>query len=126
MITRTITLDKTAPTGGTITINNGAASTATTSVTLQVTPPSDSGSGVAYMAFSNTSTPVPTTWIPVATTASWVLDATAGTRTVYAWFKDGSRQSLGDAERHLGHDRPGYDAAVRVRSPRSRARPPAR
>ncbi len=88
LMTRTITLDKTAPTGGSVTINGGALSTNNTNVTLQVGAGTDgSGSGVAYMGFSNSTSP-PAAWVPLASTASWTIGSTPGTETVYVWFKD--------------------------------------
>jgi hypothetical protein len=87
-LTRTLTLDKTPPPSGAISINGGAALTNSTTVTLTLTVPSDSGSGVPYMGFSNTTTP-PVIWISSASTASWVIAGTA-TNTVRVWFKDGA------------------------------------
>ncbi len=82
----TILLDTTAP-AGTISINNGAASTTTSSVTLNLTC-SETGSGCYQMQFSNDNA----TWSGLAsyaTTTTWTLSAGAdGSRTVYARFKD--------------------------------------
>ena len=61
-------LDKTLPTGGSVTINGGAPKTNSAAVTLQLTPATDDtgGSGVTHMGFSNTAA-LPATWLPVAT-----------------------------------------------------------
>ena len=88
-LTRTLTLDKTPPTGGAILINSGAAQTNNTNVTIFVVGPLDTYSPIAAMAFSNTPVPVPSTWIAYGSMAPWVLDSSGGgTKTVYAWFKD--------------------------------------
>jgi len=80
--------DTTAPTG-TITINNNAQYSKTTSVNLTLSA-TDSGSGMgsgAQMQFSNDnvnwSTPQ-----AYATTKSWTFTGVDGTKTVYVKFKD--------------------------------------
>jgi len=84
-ISDTIILDTTAPTG-TISINNGAQYTNSTSVTLTLSA-SDSGSGVSKMRFSNDGT----SWSGeenYATSKAWALISGDGTRTVYVQYKD--------------------------------------
>jgi hypothetical protein len=83
------------PSGGSISINNGVAATNSADVTIYVTAPvADGGSPITYMGFSNDSGAPPTTWVPVTTTAPWTLDsATAGSKTVYAWFRDAAGNS---------------------------------
>ena len=80
-----ITVDTTPPTG-TISINNGAAYTLTTAVTLSLSATDHSGT-VSQMQCSNDhvtySTPE-----PYATTKAWTLTSGDGTKTVYAKFKD--------------------------------------
>ena len=81
------TKDSTSPTG-TIKINNNAASTNSTGVTLNLSA-TDTGSGLAQMQFSNDNKnwSVPEAY---ATTKAWTLSAGSGTKTVYAKFKDNS------------------------------------
>jgi len=80
-----IRLDKTAPVGSII-INNGAAYTASDSVTLTLTS-EDEISGVAQMRFSNNETTW-TSWEAYSAAKTWVLTASDGTRTVYCQIKD--------------------------------------
>ncbi|WP_020564362.1 fibronectin type III domain-containing protein [Methylosarcina fibrata] len=77
--------DTTKPTG-TISINNGAASTTTTAVTLTLSA-TDTGSGVSTMRFSNDNVTWGS-WLTFATTASHTLTSGDGTKTVYAQFRD--------------------------------------
>ncbi len=87
----TTTADTGAPTG-TITINNGAASTVTYSVALYLTA-SDSGSGVMDMRFSNNGTTW-SQWYPYATQFPWNVASESGGQTglsdytIYAQFRD--------------------------------------
>ena len=84
--TQTITYDKTAPTGTSVSINAGAAYTTTASVTL-ATAATDVPAGVTQMRFSNDNV----NWSTLqayATSASWTLAAGDGTKTVYARFLD--------------------------------------
>lgn len=80
----TFVVDTTAPTG-TNSINNGAAYTATTSVTLTLTCANTNG--CSQMQFSNDGTTysTPETY---TTSKSWTLSSGDGTKTVYAKFKD--------------------------------------
>lgn len=80
-----IKLDTTDPTG-TITINDGATSTNTTMVTLNLTG-FDATSGVAQMRFRNESANW-TSWEPYSTTKSWNLSSSDGIRTVSVQFID--------------------------------------
>lgn len=80
--------DTTPPTG-TIKINNDAAYTKSTSVTLNLSA-TDSGSGMgtgAQMQFSNDDTTYSTAEA-YATTKSWTLTSGDGTKTVYVKYKD--------------------------------------
>jgi hypothetical protein len=73
------------PPAGSITINDGGTCTNTTSASLSLT--ATDPSGVPQMCISNTDTC--SSWITYATSKSWTLTAGEGTKTVYAWFKDG-------------------------------------
>jgi hypothetical protein len=75
---------------GTVLINNGAARTNSTAVTLKLsaTDPAP-GSGVAQMRFSNNGSTW-SGWEAYATTKGWTLGSANGTKTVYAQFKDGA------------------------------------
>jgi PKD repeat protein len=81
----TIILDTISPTGS-ITINDGAAYTTTTSVTLTLSA-TDATSGIAEMRFSNDNTAY-TEWQAYATSKSWNLEDGDGTKTVYVQFRD--------------------------------------
>ncbi len=81
----TVTVDNQAPTG-TVTINNGAAATNSTSATLTLSA-SDALTGVTQMRFSNNGTTYSTAEA-YATTKVWTLATGAGTKTVYVQFKD--------------------------------------
>jgi hypothetical protein len=75
---------------GTVLINNGAAFTNTTAVTLKLsaTAPAPGSGRVTQMRFSNNGSTW-SSWVPYATTKAWTLSSTNGTKTVYAQFKDG-------------------------------------
>ena len=74
---------------GTISINGGAASTASRSVTLSLSasdPPT--ASEVASMRFRNGGTTTWSSWFDYSTSKSWTLSAGAGTKTVYVKYRD--------------------------------------
>ena len=83
-----IKTDTAAPTGS-LTINNGAATTTSTSVGLTLAASDNSGT-VAYMRFSNDNSTW-SAWEPYATTRAWTLTAGAGTKAVYAQFQDAAQ-----------------------------------
>lgn len=70
---------------GTISLNSGATWTNNKSVT--VTSSATDDTGVAQMCFSTSSTTC-SSWVTYATTGTGTISATAGTRTLYGWFKD--------------------------------------
>jgi len=78
----TTSVDTSGPTG-TIAINGGMAATNDTAVTLDMTI-----AGATEMRFSNDNVTFPDGWVAFAASQAWVLDATEGTRTVYAEFRD--------------------------------------
>jgi large repetitive protein len=78
-------VDTTAPTGS-IVINSGATSTSSTTVTLTLSATDNSGS-VTGMKFSNDGTTYSSEYT-YATSYSWALSSSTGTKTVYAKFKD--------------------------------------
>jgi subtilisin-like proprotein convertase family protein len=83
--TATIVLDTASP-GGQVTINNGAAHSSRTAVTLGLAA-TDATSGVTQMRFSNDGT----TWTayePYANAKSWSLRPGDGRKSVSAQFKD--------------------------------------
>ncbi len=85
----TVTVDKKAP-AGTVSINNGASSTSSRSVTLTLsaTDPSP-GSGVTEMRISNTQSGVSSaSWAAYSTSKAWTLTAGKGTKTVYVQYRD--------------------------------------
>jgi hypothetical protein len=85
--TRPVVVADTGPPSGTITIAEGVPSTASPTVALAV-PATDAGVGVSQVALSNDGT----TWTTrsYAAPQAWTLAARAGTKTVYAKWRDGS------------------------------------
>jgi hypothetical protein len=81
----TILLDTTGPTG-TISINNGAAFTTSTSVILNLSA-SDSGVGVSKMRFLNQGLSW-SNWESYNKQKSWSLTSKDGTKKVYVQFQD--------------------------------------
>jgi hypothetical protein len=74
---------------GTISINGGAASASSRSVTLRLSASDLSpASGVASMRFRNGGTTTWSSWLAYSTSKSWRLTAGAGTKTVYVQYKD--------------------------------------
>lgn len=70
---------------GSLKINNGAASTSDTKVTLTM-PTTNAG----QMAISNDSSFANTSWETFSSSKSWVLTPSYGTKTVYAMFRNAS------------------------------------
>lgn len=81
-----IKLDKTAP-AGSILINNGNASTSSTSVTLNLTYV-DAVSGVSQVRYSNDGLWDTEAWEAPVASRSWTLTTGDGTKTVYFQVKD--------------------------------------
>jgi hypothetical protein len=77
---------------GTVSVNAGATGTRTTAVTLTLDA-TDATGGVSTMCVSNTSSC--TAWQAYAASLSWTLSSTAGTKTVYAWFRDSYSNTSG-------------------------------
>lgn len=104
------TLDEQAPTGS-LTIDNGTASTTSTSVTLNMTAKDNVGV-VAYMSSESSVPPSPSSsdWVSITSTtsysanASFTLSTGTGVKFVYVWFKD--------AEGNIA----GYGASITVKS----------
>ena len=84
-LSATITLDTIPPTG-TLTINDGAATTAELTVTLTLSA-TDQGSGICDMQLRNASDDWQD-WQPYTTTLTWELATGGGVRTVEARFQD--------------------------------------
>ena len=82
-VSDTIILDTTPPTGS-IKINDGAATT--TSTTVTITPNATDANGVAKMRFSNDGGNW-SDWMEVET-RTWNLTSEVGVKTVFAQFKD--------------------------------------
>jgi hypothetical protein len=88
----TIVLDTSAPDttppSGSISINGGAATTSSASVTLTLTADDPvPGSGVATMRFSNDGVTW-SSWEIYATTRVWTLSGGAGSKTVSVQYRD--------------------------------------
>ncbi len=86
IISASITLDQTAPTG-VLYINGGAAVTTTSTVTLTLAA-SDNLSGPAKMRFNTTGAFTTETWVPYSAVSPFTLPAGDGTKTVYAQVQD--------------------------------------
>ncbi|HWR59460.1 MAG TPA: Ig-like domain-containing protein, partial [Thermodesulfovibrionales bacterium] len=86
-----IIVDNTPPTG-TLSINDNAEYSRTSSVTLAITASDGTGSGVAKMCISNTDSC--SAWEDYAGTKAWTLSPEDGTKTVFLWLKD----NLGNAD----------------------------
>lgn len=77
-----IILDTIPPANCSISINNGATHTNSTSVTLNL------GANLATeMRFGNSSMKL-SNWIPISATSNWTLAGADGVKTVYAQFRD--------------------------------------
>jgi hypothetical protein len=81
-----VIVDNEVPVAGTIAINGGAAFTRSTAVTLTLSA-ADAVTSITQMRFSNNGTSFNAA-VAYNTTASWTLTTGAGTKTVYAQFKD--------------------------------------
>ena len=81
----TVTVDNQAPTG-TVVINGGAAATNSRTVTLTLSA-TDAVTSVTQMRFSNNGTSFSAAEA-FAPTKTWTLSSGAGTKTVYAQFRD--------------------------------------
>ncbi len=78
----------TQPPWGSVTINDGNATTSTSKVTLTLRASDDFGSGVAQMRIMNGGGHPWEKWRPYVTTTSWELSEGEGRKTVYVQFKD--------------------------------------
>ena len=99
-----IIFDPIAPTG-TILINNGAETTTTTAVTLNLLATDTGGSGLSMMRFRNFDVNTWSEWEPYNRTKAWTLSEGAGNKTVLAQFKDAAG-NISDAGPNAG----GYQA----------------
>jgi hypothetical protein len=82
-----IATDAVRPTGS-IRINNGDATTATTAVTLNLLAADTGGSGMGSMRFRNGDTGLYSAWEPYQTVKSWTLLSGAGSKKVTVQFRD--------------------------------------
>jgi hypothetical protein len=76
-----------------LSIDNGVATTATTSVTLSLY-----GTAAYTMEVSNVSDFVSSTWIPYVTSMPWMLASGTGEQTVYVQFRAVSGSIVGNTE----------------------------
>ena len=88
-----LALSDTAPPTGSILINNGAASTSTTAVTLNLSATDTGGSGLVSMRFRNGTADPYGAWEPYQDTKAWELTSEPGTKEVYVQFMDGAGNS---------------------------------
>jgi uncharacterized delta-60 repeat protein len=85
---RTWTVDTVSP-QGTVLINGGATTTTSRTVTLRLSANDPSpASGVAHMRFRSENTTTWSSWQTYATSKAWTLSSGAGTKTVYAQYRD--------------------------------------
>jgi hypothetical protein len=90
-VSRSWFVDTIVPTG-TISINGGASSTSSRSVTLKLSASDSSpASGVSSMRFRNGGTTTWSSWSSYSTSKSWTLTAGGGTKTVYVQYRDRAR-----------------------------------
>jgi hypothetical protein len=88
VVSGTIGLDTVAP-SATIRINNGAAGTASSGVTLTISATDPAlGSGPAEMRFRNGATGAWSPWQPFAVNAPWTLTDGAGGKQVFVQVRD--------------------------------------
>jgi hypothetical protein len=80
------TQDNAAPIWGSFTINNNAANTSGTAVTLTTTCATDAGVGGVEVAYGNTSNP--TNWTICSASIAHTMTAGDGTKTVYMRWRD--------------------------------------
>jgi hypothetical protein len=100
--TDTVILDEIAPTG-TVSIEDGAAWTTASSVTLTLSA-TDVGSGVTDMRFSHNGSAWGA-WETYGASRSWTLTSGDGTKSVYAQFRDESGRTSIVATDGIGLDR---------------------
>ena len=81
VVSDSITLDSTAPSSNSISINSNDAYTTSTGVTLTL-----SSSGATKMCISNSSSC--SSYVNYTTSYSWTLASGLGSKTVYVYFKD--------------------------------------
>ncbi len=99
--------DSVAP-SGTIKINDGAATTTTTAVTLTLAA-TDAGTGVMAMRFS-TDNATWGDWVTYATTYAFTLPSGFGAKTVYVQFKDDAGNASAPVSASI--DLPGVTASM--------------
>jgi uncharacterized delta-60 repeat protein len=80
------------PPSGDISINSGASSTTSDTVTLNLTA-SDAGSGVIDMIVCNSPSFTDCVWEGYSTSKTWNLENTLGLKTVYVKYRDGEELS---------------------------------
>lgn len=90
----TIVFDATAPVGGSVNINGGAASTASATVTLAISA-TDTPAGMGQMMISNDSSFTGASWETYSALKSWTLTTGNGSKTVYIKFKDNAGNATG-------------------------------
>ncbi|HWR58505.1 MAG TPA: Ig-like domain-containing protein, partial [Thermodesulfovibrionales bacterium] len=89
--TRIVIVDNTPP-AGSITINDNATYSNTSSVTLSLSASDGAGSGVTKMCLSNTDSC--NSWEDYTGTKLWTLPSGDGGKTIYVWYQD----HLGNAD----------------------------
>ncbi|WP_413293713.1 thrombospondin type-1 domain-containing protein [Bdellovibrio sp. HCB185ZH] len=90
-VSRSIYLDQTAPTGGSVTINGGAAYTNSLAATLTLACPLDNGTATK-IAVGNATNPgnpaVASDWQTCTTSLAYSLPTGVGTKTIYVRYLD--------------------------------------
>ncbi len=119
----TMYYDATAPTGGTIAVNSGAATTSSLAVTLNTLGATDAGgSGVSHMRLSNDNSTWSTWEVLASTRTGWNLSLYGGTsnegmKTVHVQYRDNAGNtsvSYSDGITYQGADlsAPGVPASM--------------
>ena len=86
-VTDEIIIDTASPTDASISINGGASTTSSNSVTLAVSA-TDPGTGVSQMMISDSPDFSGAAWQIFSASLTWTLSPGDGSKTVYAKFKD--------------------------------------
>lgn len=106
-------VDATAPTSPSISINSGDEYTTSTSSTLTLSA-SDATSGMADMIISENSDFSGAAWEPYATSKSFALSSSDGTKTVYAKYRDAAGNESATASDTIVYDATAPSGSVSI------------
>ncbi|WP_291316423.1 hypothetical protein [Desulfuromonas sp.] len=92
-VSASVTYDTAAPTGGGVSIAEGADNTTTRSVTLSLSCDATGPDDCDMMQFSHNGTSWPYPWEDYSASKAWMLPSGDGAKTVYARFKDAAENT---------------------------------